>query len=313
MFKTTIRHVLRVFVLFALMLSMGCSKSEPNKRFGVVAMTPALTEIVLDLDNAPQLLATSPFTTDPRAKNAIRIPQNGSLEILTALKPAVVFMQSSDTIQAEKLQAIHIDARILPMTSMSDIKNAMQTIGNAIATPQKTQTLIEEFESDRAKNKAEFDTFPSKPTFLLVIDRLDSRLQQFYIAQHDAFLVDVFEGCGVTVVSSDSDPWKRIDAETLYKLNPQFIAYLAKTPAEASEVHQLFFSRFSGLDAVKNDRLFLYDDPDITIPGSGIGKRQRKLCLKIHEFLNRNSTLLDAKQIPQNDAPTDTHNDPANQ
>ena len=119
---------------------------------------------------------------------------------------------------------------------------------------------------------------------LIIVDKLDAKMQQFYIANSPSYLADIGHDCGFEIVTpkqADDSGWTRISSETLIKLNPNNILYLAKTPEDAAEVKQSFKQNYPMLDAVKYDRLYVYDDPQITIPGLSVFNNETKLC----EFL----------------------------
>lgn len=274
-------------LIFALAFTR-CVPSAEN-RGGIVALTPALTEVVLELGHGASLIATSPYTTDKRAADVRRISPTGTLEIIAAMHPDIVLTQESESLLAHKLSKLNVKTLTLPMTTMADIERAISSVGQALNVPTIARNRISSFRSDLAQNRAKYDTLPNRPKVLIIIDRLDMRMQQFYIAQKPAFLADLFEGCGMSVISGGDAPWARIDAEKLYQLNPEYIAFLERTPEDAAETKHDFANRFSGLDAVKNDRLIVYDRADITVPGPNSGKRQTPLCEHIHAFLERDS------------------------
>lgn len=284
----------RIFEKFILSICIfafsGCGKPRAPEGDGIAAMTPALTEIVLELGLGGKLRATSPYTADPRAKDAVRVQSSGALEIITALRPKLVLTQGSETLLPQRLRKLNIDTKVLPMTTIGDIENAVREVGAATQTEAKAKKLIETLRGDLAKNKAKYDNLSPRPKVLIIVDRLDMRMQQFYIAQRPAFLADLFEGCGMSVISGGDGPWARIDAEKLYQLNPEYIAFLERAPESAAEAKKSFAARFSGLQAVRHDQLIVYDNAAITVPGPNIGKRQTDLCGKIHAFFGKEAT-----------------------
>ena len=269
--------------IFAMAIS-GCTNPTPPG-MGVVALTPALTEVVLELGKGDQLIATSTYTTDERAAKVRRIPTNGILEIVTAMHPRFVLTQGNESVMTQKFEKMQIETLVLPMTTTDDIEHAVMTVGKALNASKTANSVVSAMQDDLANNRSTYDTLSPRPKVLIVVDRLDMRMQQFYIAQKPAFLADLFEGCGMSVISGGDAPWARIDAEKLYQLNPEYIAFLERSPENAAETKREFSNRFSGLNAVKNDRLIVYDRADITIPGPNSGKRQTALCEHIHAFL----------------------------
>ncbi len=288
----------KFILLICIFACSGCFKARAPEGDGIAAMTPALTEIVLELGLGGKLRATSPYTVDPRAKDAVRVQSSGALEIIAALRPKLVLTQGGETLLPQRLRKLNIDTKVLPMTTIGDIENAVREVGAATQTEAKAKEIVEALRGDLEKNKATYDTFSPRPKVLIIVDRLDMRMQQFYIAQHPAFLADLFEGCGMSVISGGDGAWARIDAEKLYQLNPEHIAFLERTPESAAETKKSFAARFSGLHAVRNDRLIVYDEAAITVPGPNIGKRQTDLCNKIRAFFGQEA-ISDDDLLPE--------------
>ena len=116
--------------IFAMAIS-GCTNPTPPGT-GVVALTPALTEVVLELGKGDQLIATSTYTTDERAAKVRRIPTNGILEIVTAMHPRFVLTQGNESVMTQKFEKMQIETLVLPMTTTDDIEHAVMTVGKAL-------------------------------------------------------------------------------------------------------------------------------------------------------------------------------------
>ena len=114
--------------IFAMAIS-GCTNPTPPGT-GVVALTPALTEVVLELGKGDQLIATSTYTTDERAAKVRRIPTNGILEIVTAMHPRFVLTQGNESVMTQKFEKMQIETLVLPMTTTDDIEHRKPGVQN---------------------------------------------------------------------------------------------------------------------------------------------------------------------------------------
>lgn len=270
-----------IFVILSLhfgLICVGCHR-ETSVKGGIIALTPSLTEAVWAVGTPEHmpLVATSPYTTDVRANGLERLQAQGSLERIVAMQPSLVLLHPSDSQLAGRLEALGIPVMASSMDTVADIEATLQALGRRLARAQEAAQAIE-------KMRAEMMTKTQKsaepvPQILLIIDRLDMRMQQFYTAQPPAFIAELVEGCGYEVLRIKSESWSQLSAEDLMVLNPDRILFLARSSEDAKQV-SVEFDRVLGasLDAVGHGQFYVYDDPGITVPGPEMGRRQRKLC-----------------------------------
>lgn len=257
---------------------LSCERKQPAGG-GIIALTPSLTEAVWAVGTSEHipLVATSPFTTDKRADGLVRLQAEGSLEQIVAMKPSLVLLHPSDSLLATKLEALGIPILARGMDTIADVEATLFELGTKLGREQAAQQAVEKMRREMVYPIQKSDV--QKPVILLIIDRLDMRMQQFYTAQSPAFIADLVEGCGYHVMHVKTEAWARLDAETLIQMNPEQILFLARGTSDAAQVKSEFVRVFqSSLDAVKTGRLYVYDDPDITVPGPEMGRRQQKLC-----------------------------------
>lgn len=246
---------------------------------GLIALTPSLTEAVWAVgtpENMP-LVATSPYTTDARAAGLLRLQAEGTLEQIVAMKPSLVLLHPSDSCLAAKLQAANIPVMTRAMDTIEDIEATLHTLGQKLGREQAAAQAIQKMHHERIQKTHQ--PGEKKPRLLLIIDRLDMRMQQFYLAQPPAFIAELVEGCGYEVMRVKPETWAHLDAETLIKIQPERILFLARSQEDAEQVRTEFQRVFfSSLQAVQSGQFYVYDNPDITIPGPEMGRRQQMLC-----------------------------------
>ena len=265
------------------MVSCTSPKQKPK---GIIALTPSLAETVLSLQNEQPdeswpLIATTKYFDQPETNHLPKLDTVGSLETITSLNPALVLLHSSDHILAQKLNQIGIKTQSFDMDTIPEIERAISEIGQITGHSDQSHHLIEATRRERNQIQAEFAQKTSNPPKILVIvDRLDTRMQQLYVAQKPAYLAELIEDCGFESIQikTAQNAWMRMDAESLIALDPDYLVYFARDKKDAEEVMQSFESLYPTLSAIKNHRLFVYDDPKITVPGPNLFKRASKLC-----------------------------------
>lgn len=246
---------------------------------GLIALTPSLTEAVWAVgtpENMP-LVATSPYTTDARAAGLLRLQAEGTLEQIVAMKPSLVLLHPSDSRMAAKLQAANIPVMTRAMDTIEDVEATLSELGQKLGREQAAARAIQKLHHEMVKISPK--PGEKKPRLLLIIDRLDMRMQRFYLAQSPAFIADLVEGCGYEIMRVKPEIWAHLDAETLINIQPERILFLARSPEDAEQVRSEFQRVFfSSLQAVQSGQFYVYDNPDITIPGPEMGRRQQMLC-----------------------------------
>lgn len=252
----------------------------------IIALTPSLTETLwaLDIEHSDyKLVATSPFTNDARADSLIRLQSAGSLEQIVALKPALVLLHPADSRLKEQLEAMHIPTLSHAMDTIEDIESAIINIGKQINKRTQAHELLEQIHSDLKANAIHYRKTETHPGILIIVDRLDARMLQFYTAQSPAYLADLVRGCGYEVIQASQNPWARVSAEQLIELNPTSILFLAHDSDDAQQIASEMRKLYPTLHAVAHDKLFVYDDSDLSVPGPDIAHSQSKLCAWLHK------------------------------
>ncbi len=274
-----LRYLLGMLLVWGCVLfCVGCSQ-KAGQTGGIIALTPSLAEAVwaMESENEHLLKATSPFTTDARADGMVRIQNVGALETIVSMRPELVLLHPSDAQLGDKLAAMGIPVMSHAMDTVADTESVMKELGQRLHREEAAARTIRTMHDELDANARRYFR-DKKDRILIVVDRLDARMQQLYVARKPAFLADLVEGCGFDVIASGEDSWSRIGAEKLIESDPESILFLARSPEDARDVEKSFRETYSGLTAVRKDRFYVYDDPDITVPGPGMGKRQAKLC-----------------------------------
>lgn len=265
---------------------MGCNQSPSASPNGIVALSPALTEVVLEL-SPEKLAATSYYTTDARAASVLHLNQDGNLETIISLRPALVLGQPYDALLLEKLEKNHIKTSVHALDSLNDIEQASIQIADLLGERAKAEQLMKKFRSQLDENRAKFARNPPPLRALLIVDTLDARMMQFYIAARSTFMAELAQGCGLEIIDDSSAPWARIDAEALMRLNPDAIIYFAYQKSDADAFAAQFAQRYPQLDAVKNQKIMVYLSPEFVIPGPGAAQRQNEFCRQIDDFFRQ--------------------------
>lgn len=272
--------------LLTSLTALACSRHVVDENHGVIALTPSLAEVVMALDGQgpSSLVAVSKWAVDEQFAAFPKLDPASSLERIVDMRPALVLVHPSDLKLLSYLEKLNIPVMAFSMDTIDEIDRAILEIGRALDRLEDAKTLVNGLDETLQNNASRFKSDAPSPA-LVIIDRLDTRYQQLFIAQPPAYLASLVQGCGFVPMTVSDENWARIDAETLIRLNPRFILFFARSPKDADAVRIQFASVYPMLDAVKNGAFLVYDNPDITVPGPEIGKRQADLCYELHRFV----------------------------
>ena len=277
-------------ILVFLLLTACRPAQKPSK--GIAALMPSLADAVDAfgssgaLDDHP-LVAVSKYADAERYSGIRRLDSAGSLETLADMRPELVLLHSSDALLAEKLKRLGIHVLMHDMDTVEDIEATVRDIGSFLDRRELAAQINAQMRDKLAANRSIYrESKSQRPQTLLIVDRLDARMQQFYITQQPSYLAGLFEGCGVDVIAAGDNAWGRMDAEALICLNPGMIAFLARDEADGKTVRSAFEEIYAELDAVKSQMLYIYANPELTVPGPDIGIKQEKLCKSLQAFMD---------------------------
>lgn len=277
-------------ILVFLLLTACRPAQKPSK--GIAALMPSLADAVDAFGSSGALIdhplvAVSKYADAERYSGIRRLDSAGSLETLADMRPELVLLHSSDALLGEKLNRLGIYVIVHDMDTVDDIEATVRDIGLFLNKREVAVQINAQMRDKLAANRSVYrESRSNRPQALLVVDRLDARMQQFYVTRQPSYLADLFDGCGVDVIAVGDTPWGRMDAEALIRLNPEMIIFMARNEADSGAIRSVFSEIYTDLDAVKSRMLYIYADPDITVPGPDIGVKQERLCKDLQRFMD---------------------------
>ncbi len=221
-----------------------------------------------------RLVAISNFDPNRHAtKNLPRVGdyQTTDWEQLAKLRPGVMVTQFAANRLPEglvqKSRDLGIELVNVPITRLTDIYAAMQSLGKALGDEQvgvkSTEKLKQQLDAVAAKSGGR------KVNALIVID--DSAKG---VAGRENYLNDVLEiAGGENVIQPGGSPYPSIDPELLAKLDPDVIFQLLPdaSPQVLARAKQVW-DAMPNLAAVKNHRVVILSEPFFLQPSQHVGE-----------------------------------------
>ncbi len=224
----------------------------------IVSLSPTATEMVFAIGAGKQVVAVDDQSTYPA--DAPKTDLSGfkpNVEAIVAKTPDLVLVSDDSTKLSESLGKLGIPVLVLPpAASFDDIYSQIATVGTAVGKGPEAKGVADQIRSTideivKGAPKKNVKVFHEVSTDL-------------YSASSNSFIGKVYALFGVTNIADAADADKggypQMSSEAIVAADPQVIflgdtKYGEQTPATVSAR-----AGWSGIDAVKNQRIINLDD-----------------------------------------------------
>ncbi len=138
----------------------------------VITASPSVTETILALGAKDRLVGVSRFDEFEEVRTLPRIGgfTDISVEAVIALKPQLVVVQKSPGNQKpiETLAALGVPVLALPLSTLGDVSDMLQVLGDTLGTRAKADQLISEIAQTREAVRTRAAQRKNHPTGILV-------------------------------------------------------------------------------------------------------------------------------------------------
>jgi iron complex transport system substrate-binding protein len=247
----------------------------------VVSMAPNVTEILFALGLEEKVVAVTPFCDyPPEAVNKAHLGgTNPSIEQILTLKPDLV-LAPQDMIQPDLLQSldrVKVPTFVLQAAQLEDVLSQIQTIARLFDRTKAGDELAATIRQRIAVVKEH-----TQPL---------TRPRVFYVLNTDplqtvgpgSFIHQLIEAAGGTNIAADtSTAYPRFALEEVLARDPELIVFPVGTAEGIPEEEQQQWRRWSGLSAVKHNRLVHVPSVLVDRPGPRIVEGLELLAKAIH-------------------------------
>ncbi len=291
---TTRPAALALALLAAVLALASCGRSsrpshspaDGAKR--VVSFSPAITQILFDMDLGDQVVGVTRFCKLPAGVRRTRVGDALSYnrEAILATRPDVIFAQTDPA----KFQGVRdVDARVrvvrLHIESLNDISAAMLAIGRELgcerAAREKANAFSQAIEAIEHRTRL---LPPRRTIFVMGTDRPTA-------AGEGTFVSDMISACGGTNVGAaipGQAIWRPTQIEAIVKVRPEVL--ICQVSPGKEQAARAYWMGWRDIPAVPAGRVHVVSDPDWSIPGTHLAGLLAKLGEMIHGELPAAST-----------------------
>ena len=181
---------IKISIFFMLFL---LSILEANQR--VIALSPAINEIIYALDRGDMIVANTDYCNYPvKSKDKYKVGGyfNVSLERVLKVRPSLVIMQKNNQKLAKRLQQFHIKTQIVKIESLQDIKDTIKTIGRVLKSDKKADLIVKNID----RKLKETQNILKDRKILIVIGEYKSISKGVFVVGNNLYLDDIITNSG---------------------------------------------------------------------------------------------------------------------
>lgn len=198
----------------------------------IVALSPAINEIVFALGAEKQIVANTKYSLYPKA--AIALPKVGgyfspSLEKIVALKPTLVIMQDNNQKLSVKLKRLGIKSHIIKIDKLQSISQAILEIGKVLKKEEKAKEIVAQIDEQRKK----LQNIVSGKKILIVFGRNAKLDKQIFVAGQNLYYDEIInESNNTNALQSTRKGQPILNMENIIACNPDIVLLLARCQAD---------------------------------------------------------------------------------
>lgn len=238
----------------------------------IVALSPAINEIVFALDAGEKIVGNTTFCNYP--KESQWIPKVGgyfspSLEKILALKPDIVIMQENNAALSDKLQQLGIRTMVIKIDTIDSIKKAIFDIAKLLNKEDQAVPIVKRIDNSLHTLKG----VVSNKKILIPIGYHTELSKEIYVAGQNLYFDDIIEASGNrNALQNGQKTQPVLNLEKILKANPDIVIILASRMKEKHLTKEALIAPWLKLpiNAAKTKSVFVEEGEYTGIPSDRI-------------------------------------------
>ncbi|CCG56753.1 iron-compound ABC transporter periplasmic iron compound-binding protein [Brachyspira pilosicoli WesB] len=260
------------FIIFILSIC-SCSKNEisdsdknniiQNKKIEkIISLSPGVTDILIDLNEAHKIIAADTFSKDILKKNNINVSNvfdmlNPDAEKIISLDSDIIFINNLTAFYTKNSLLSLSNPTIITITNSETLKGIEDDIyflGKVLNADDRAKEVVSNMRTKIKEIKDIGDTITNKKTVYFEI----SALPNLYSFGSNVYLDDIINIIGAKNIFSNRNEWISVSEEDVVYLNPDIIFtsvdYVNNPVAEITNR-----AAWRDINAVKTSKVFFVE------------------------------------------------------
>ena len=254
----------------------------------IVAVVPAVTEMLFAIGAGPQVVGVSSFARYPAT--VVSLPRVGALldpdiEHILSLEPDLVVLYGSQTDAMEQMSRAGIDVFPYRHGGIPEVIAMLRELGRRTGQAVAADAIVSSVESKLASVAARVSSRP-KPRVLLVLGREPDAIRNVYASGGIGFLHDMIVAAGgENIFAHVTREAVQPTSEGILAAAPDVIVEIRAegmlSPDEASTQHNVW-QRLPAIPAVRRNRVYFLTGNDLIVPGPRLAQATERLAQVLH-------------------------------
>ena len=260
------------FIIFILSIC-SCSKNEisdsdknniiQNKKIEkIISLSPGVTDILIDLNEAHKIIAADTFSKDILEKNNINVSNvfdmlNPDAEKIISLDSDIIFINNLTAFYTKNSLLSLSNSTIITITNSETLKGIEDDIyflGKVLNADDRAKEVVSNMRTKIKEIKDIGDTITNKKAVYFEI----SALPNLYSFGSNVYLDDIINIIGAKNIFSNRNEWINVSEEDVVYLNPDIIFtsvdYVDNPVAEITNR-----AAWRDINAVKTSKVFFVE------------------------------------------------------
>lgn len=254
----------------------------------IVAVVPAVTEMLFAIGAGPQVVGVSSFARYPALVESL--PRVGALidpdvEQILSLEPDLVVLYSSQTDAIEQMSRAGINVLPYSHGGIRDVTEMLRELGRRTGQADKAHAVVSSIESMLTAVAVRVSS-RAKPRVLLVIGRDPDMIRNVYASGGIGFLHEMITAAGgENIFAHVNREAVQPTSEGILGTAPEVIVEVRAegmlSPDKVSEQRNVWQS-LSSIPAVRRRRVYFLTGNDLIVPGPRLAQATERLARVLH-------------------------------
>ena len=278
--------VVRVLLLAFTAALLGAA--QPRR---IVSTAPSITEMLYAVglgDRVAGVTTYCRYPEDARSKPKIGTYTEPSLERIASLRPDLVVIQKNPIQLAAKLERLNLKVLEVSHDTVDDVYLSIQRIAAAAGVEPAGRRVNDDI---RAQLLAVRRSLANRPRrrLMFIVGRAPNRIEDLIAVGRASYLNGIIEiAGGDNIFKNALAPYPKVGMEEILARNPEVIVDMGdmsqtdRVTAEHKRAVVALWSKYPGIAAVCNQRVFAVASDIFTVPGPRMAEAARAFAEMLH-------------------------------
>ena len=262
-----------------------------NANERIIALSPAINEILFALGADEQIVANTQYSLYPKASE--KLPKVGgyfspSLEKILALKPTLVIMQENNHKLSLKLQRLGIKSKIIKIDKLGNIKKAINEIGSIVHKSKEAKIIVAKID----ENLKSLHNIISNKKILIVFGRNPKLDKNIFVAGQNLYYDEIInESNNSNALHSNRKGQPILNMENIIACNPDIVLLLARFSDDGLSNQALIKPWLElPISAAKTQAVYLNSNIYAGIPSDRVSLFLEDFKVMLEDYKDKNVT-----------------------